>query len=124
MLFDDLEFYVGEDEEEEDGEYGFFEEKISYIFFIMLQFCCFCGIYMEIIEFIEKKFNLVKMEESLLVWFDLFELICFVEWVEDGDLVCFGLVCGLIWFQMILCGYIVKYYVLSLMNLRLKEESF
>ncbi|CAN7037535.1 hypothetical protein BRARA_B00345 [Brassica rapa] len=121
--FDDSELYVGEDEEEEDGEYGLSEEKTSYTSSTTPQSRCSRGIYTETIEFTEKKSNLVKTEESLPVRSDSSELTRSAERVEDGDPVCPGSVRGSIWLQMISCGHIAKHYAPSLMNSRPKEES-
>lgn len=125
--FDDSELYVGEDEEEEDGEYDLSEEKTSYTSSTTPQSRFSRGISMETIEFAEKKPNLVKTEQSLPVRSDPSELTRSADRVEDGDpVVDTGSVRGSIWLQMISCGHIAKHYAApSLMNSssRPKEES-
>ncbi|KAJ4911840.1 Protein UPSTREAM OF FLC [Raphanus sativus] len=125
--FDDSELYVGEDEEEEDGEYDLSEEKTSYTSSTTPQSRFSRGISTETIEFAEKKPNLVKTEQSLPVRSDPSELTRSADRVEDGDpVVDTGSVRGSIWLQMISCGHIAKHYAApSLMNSssRPKEES-
>ncbi|CAF1882055.1 unnamed protein product [Brassica oleracea var. botrytis] len=123
--FDESELYLGlgEEEEEEDGEYGLSEEKTSYTSSTTPQSRCSRGISTETIEFTEKKSNLVKTEQSLPVRSDSSELTRSAERVEDGDPVDTGSVRGSIWLQMISCGHIAKHYAPSLMNSRPKEES-
>lgn len=109
--FDESELYLGlgEEEEEEDGEYGLSEEKTSYTSSTTPQSRCSRGISTETIEFTEKKPNLVKTEQSLPVRSDSSELTRSAERVEDGDPVDTGSVRGSIWLQMISCGHIAKH---------------
>ncbi|CAH8285722.1 unnamed protein product [Eruca vesicaria subsp. sativa] len=69
MSFDDSELYLEEEEEEEDWDYELSEEKASYNSSTtpQSQSRCSSGFSTETNEFTEKKPNLVKKEQSLLV---------------------------------------------------------